>query len=198
MLNTGSTPIPYEPFGYKLPITSAGQTQNVYMGEVQTTRRIKKLVLTGEEDWNYWNGQTRVYYTADIQNYLKASGITCVCSHYPANDNVQGALTAQYGVSFIYNNPAYRLYIVDTAISTTDALKSYLAVQYAAGTPVTVWYVLAEPETGIVNEPLAKIGTYADRLDSEDAEVSIPTAKGENTLTVDTELQPSSMTITYR
>ena len=196
MFNLGSTPIPYEPYGYKLPITNAGQTVPVYLGKVLTTRKIKKLMLTGEENWTFWNGGTGVYYTADIQNYLKASGITCVCSHYPANDNVRGANEAQYGVSFIYNNPAYRLYIVDTAISTTDALKSYLAAQYAAGTPVTIWYIIAEPETAIVNEPLAKIDIYADELYIENAWVSIPTANGENTLTVDTTLSPSSVSIT--
>ena len=75
--------------------------------------------------------------------------------------------------------------------------KQFLAAQYSAGTPVTVWYVLATPTTSIVNEPLAKIGSYADVLNSADAAVTIPTARGSNTLTVDTELQPSSMTITY-
>lgn len=31
-----------------------------------------------------------------------------------------------------------------------------------------------------------------------DAAVTIPTVKGQNTLTVDTELQPSEMTITFK
>lgn len=43
----------------------------------------------------------------------------------------------------------------------------------------------------------AKIGDYADELSSTDAAVTIPTAKGGNTLTVDTTIQPSEMTITY-
>lgn len=61
-----------------------------------------------------------------------------------------------------------------------------------------MWHVLATPETAIINEPLAKIGDYADELHSEDAGVTIPTAKGQNTLTVDTELQPSEMAITFK
>lgn len=85
----------------------------------------------------------------------------------------------------------------DLNISTFDEFKAWIAAQYAAGNPVTVWYVLATPTTGIVNEPLCKIGTYADELHSADVGVSIPTVKGQNTLTVDTELQPSEMTITY-
>lgn len=63
---------------------------------------------------------------------------------------------------------------------------------------MVIWYVLAEPETAIVNEPLAKIGYYCDELHSEDAGVTIPTAKGSNTLSVDTTVQPSEMTIKYR
>jgi hypothetical protein len=61
---------------------------------------------------------------------------------------------------------------------------------------VVIWYVLATPETAIVNEPLAKIGDYADELSSTDAGVTIPTAKGGNTLSVDTTVQPSEMSIT--
>lgn len=33
MLNTGSTPLPYEPYGYKIPITCGGVTTDVYIGE---------------------------------------------------------------------------------------------------------------------------------------------------------------------
>lgn len=91
-----------------------------------------------------------------------------------------------------------RVYDSSMRFADIDAWKTFLADQYAAGTPVCVWYVLATPETRIVNEPLAKIGDYADELHSTDAGVSIPTVKGSNTLTVDTELQPSEMAITYR
>jgi hypothetical protein len=93
------------------------------------------------------------------------------------------------GIEVRVNNPS--------TDGNIDDFKSYLAAQYAAGTPVTVWYVLAEPETAIVNEPLAKIGDYADELSSADAGVTITTTEGQNTLTVDTDLQPSEMTITY-
>ena len=31
MLNAGSTPLPYEPYGYKIPVTSGGVTTNLYL-----------------------------------------------------------------------------------------------------------------------------------------------------------------------
>lgn len=33
MVNVGSTALPYEPYGYKLPLTSAGQSVDIYIGD---------------------------------------------------------------------------------------------------------------------------------------------------------------------
>lgn len=200
MLNAGTEPLPYEPYGWKIPITCAGQTVPVYLGQTQTVRRIKKLVLTGDERWETVWGV--VYTQLKTPAVTTPKTITVVCDRYAGKSNLQVAqgYPAGYGNNSItfrdYNSS---LMIRDDTYGTdTTAWKSYLAAQYAAGTPVTVWYVLATPTTGIVNEPLAKIGDYADELHSEDAGVSIPTAKGSNTLTVETDLQPSGVSITGR
>jgi hypothetical protein len=97
-------------------------------------------------------------------------------------------------VSFITISSAYRLYIRDSSISSVNDLKSWLAAQYANGTPVTIWYVLATPETAAINEPLMKIGNYADTLSNA---ASIPTTEGANSITVDTTVQPSEFTVTW-
>ena len=76
--------------------------------------------------------------------------------------------------------------------------QAFLAQQYANGTPVTVWYVLATPETGIVNEPIRKIGDYADTLSYEQAGVQIPTLHGTTVIDVDTTPKPSQMYIKYK
>jgi hypothetical protein len=76
--------------------------------------------------------------------------------------------------------------------------KSYLAAQYAAGTPVTVWYVLAEPVTGTLNEPLRKIGDYADTIDSTQTAVQIPTSAGSTNIGWAGEgLAPSQVELEY-
>ena len=150
------------------------------------------MVLTGEETgWikNAGVAESNAYYHT-ISNYYRYSGL---CSHYKTVRNV----SEETGIFF--GNAVHFLTNLSDEIDTVDKWKSYLAAQYAAGTPVTVWYVLAEPETGIVNEPLCKIGDYADELTDTIATLpEIPTTTGQNTLTVDTELQPSEMTITYR
>jgi hypothetical protein len=159
----------------------------IYLGEVETTRRIKKLVLTGEEDWKLWSsGQP------DVERYyykwgkITPSDYGLICTHSPLNYGDGNLEHIRLGGS---NREDFIIFISKTIAPTVADFKSYLAAQYAAGTPVTVWYVLAESETGIVNEPLMKIGTYADSLTT-----TIPCTAGENTLDVQTTVQPSEVT----
>ena len=204
MLNLGSTALPYEPYGYKIPLTCAGQTVPVYLGQVSTVRRVKKYEFTGEEDFKL--ASASYFYVQNIFTDYNSSlyGVTTsLFSHYEAveNSNNGNSLSNNQACLYAYNQtiqPYKEVYIKDTRFATAADFKSYLSQQYAAGTPVVIWYVLAEPETAIVNEPLAKIGDYADELSSTDAGVTITTTEGQNTLTVDTDLQPSEMTITYK
>lgn len=192
MLNSGSTALPYEPYGYKIPISSANTTTPIYLGEVQTTRKIRKLVLTGEETLTSGSviGQIRTPLTGAIDSLG-------LCTHY--------ILKTSYGGAFPYirirSNTLWFEISPDGYETKEEALtdfKSYLAAQYAAGTPVTVWYVLANETTAVVNEPLMRIGDYADTLSMEQAGVSIPTVNGSTTLDVETTVKPSEVYIKYR
>lgn len=199
MLNTGSTALPYEPFGWAEKITCAGQTTPVYLGQTQTVRRVRKLVLTGQETWEVSPVTGGRYFRYMISRTITAVSNIGICTHYKHGNIISPTINAD---NFTINAPAAGgngvvISPSDVSLDTAIAFKSYLAAQYAAGTPVTVWYVLTEPQTAIVNEPLCKIGDYADELHSEDAAVTIPTAKGANTISVDTTLQPSNLSITY-
>ena len=88
---------------------------------------------------------------------------------------------------------AFNLYIRNTDYTTSSGFKAYLAAQYAAGTPVCVWYVLATPQTTTLNEPIRKIGDYADTVTTN----TIPTTSTESTFDVDTTLKPSKVELTY-
>lgn len=175
---------------WTIPITCAGQTKTVYLGQTQTVRRVKKLVLTGEENWTDrsqypYADRFVLGYGGFIKNY---SGY---CTHYEVEDkpvDTYPSLMLNDGAQIVINHCA------KGTITLAD-FRQFLRDQYTAGTPVTVWYVLATPKTAIVNEPLAKVGYYADELHSENTAATIPTVRGENTLTVDTNLQPSSITI---
>ena len=163
---------------YKIPISSASTTTPIYLGEVQTERKIKKLVFNGTENWQ------------KATNFLYLSGLSqsatsdCICSHYKGV-----ASGANYTCTMVGN--IIRVY--DSSYSTAEDFKTYLATQYTAGTPVTVWYVLANSTTGILNEPLRKIGTYADTVSG----ITIPTITGKDTFDVQTTLKPSEVEMAY-
>ena len=197
MLNTGSTALPYQPHGYKIPILSGGVTTPVYLGEVQSTRNIKKLVLTGQETW--YTKQS-----SDTSNYayrftLNTTNIAygCLCTHLivlssGASDNVCIVQNATYNEVF-YVNLGADIMNAQTSGNTVEGLKEYLAAQYANGTPVCVWYVLATPTTDILNEPIRKIGNYADSV----SVTGIPTTGTAESFDVDTTLKPSEVDLTY-
>jgi hypothetical protein len=184
MLNAGEEALPFEPTsGYKIPISSAGQTTPIYLGEAETTRRIRKLVFDGTESWQA--GTENFYRIIDsFGEGIPYSSVICThAQHSTINDN----------------GKALFIKISDfSPISSVTDFKAYLSAQYAAGTPVTVWYVLATETTGIVNEPLMKIDDYADTLNMEQAGVSIPTLNGQTVIDVDTTLKPSEVYIKYQ
>lgn len=182
LLNEGPVALPYEPYGYKLPITVNGTEYPIYLGQVETTRRVKKLVLTGEDSWSVWYGN---YYSSVIDR--KSRIATILCTHFINSREV--------GISYDgYSTNGLRIAAAAVPFaSSLNDLTAWLAAQYAASTPVTVWYVLATPETGIVNEPLMKIGDYADTVTA----ANVPTTGTPENFDVQTTLKPSEVQLTY-
>lgn len=192
MLNEGSTALHYEPYGYKIPILNNSQTTNVYLGEVQSTRRIKKLVFDGTENWTKNDAGNPSNYLYYQPGYL--ANKTCVCSHLADMGTLSASKVGVFnGNNVLYLNFGSAIMNAQPSGNTANGLKEYLTAQYAAGTPVTVWYVLAEPTTGIVNEPLRKISDYADTVTG----ITIPTITGKDTFDVQTTLKPSEVSLAY-
>lgn len=187
---------------YKLSLTSAGQDVDIYLGESQTTRRIKKLVLTGEETIQKIG--VNAQYAYYVRNVLQENAIdrtSFICTHIPNVYNYQGenpSMVISFNMVDLFLNIGKELIESQPSGNTVEGLKEYLAAQYAAGTPVTVWYVLAEPETAVVNEPLMKIGNYADTIDSTQTTAQIPTSAGSTTISWAGEgLTPSQVELEY-
>ena len=183
MLNTGSTALPYEPYGYKIPISSADTTTNVYLGEVESTRNIARYVFTGQETWVK---SSQAFYT-DIIDSLAKSNTLPVCSHFNSSFS--------NGICVTTGNKRLKLFesALPTGVTTTAEVQQYMLAQYNNGTPVILWYVLATPTTGIVNEPIRKIGNYADEVSG----ITIPTIAGANSFDVLTTLKPSEVTASF-
>jgi hypothetical protein len=177
---------------YKIPILSGGTTP-VYLGEVETTRKVKKIIFTGTEIDIKKNDPSNTSYIYYFSRFIGANA--CFCSHLPfvnvTSSSIIG-ISANQERNVIYFNFGADVMNAQPSGNTVDGLKEYLAAQYAAGTPVCVWYALATPETAVVNEPLMKIGTYADSLTT-----TIPCTAGENTLDMQTTVQPSEVTAEF-
>ena len=189
MLNTGSTALPYEPYGYKIPISSASTTTPVYLGEVQTTRKIVKRTFNGSESFSSGSVIGQIRFSTGLTLIDDAA----ICSHYILKETYSS--TGKPYIRLKSNTVWFEL--DDTGYETKEACLAdfitYLQQQYAAGTPVCVWYVLATPTTGIVNEPIRKIGDYADTVSG----ITIPTITGKDTVDVETTLKPSEVSLAY-
>lgn len=178
MLIEGSTIIPYEPYGYKIPVTNAGQTVPIYLGQTQTIRKIGKVDLASLSWTSISSGLWR---STSIQNIKYVS----------SNEELGNGMAEKYNMHTGKG--------MSTAVNCIAIDISQILVNTGDGTVKPsgmFWYALAEPETAIVNEPLYKIGDYADELNDTVATLpEITTTTGQNTLTVDTTLAPSSLTI---
>lgn len=187
---------------YKIPISSAqGSTVN-YLGSVQSTRQIRKLVFKGTESWVKSRNDSNDYlYHIDIGANYAGAIADIISTHLPflnriPNADEQGCTLRPYQDNYriIYANFGSAIMNAQTSGNTVQGLKEYLAAQSANDTPFTVWHTLLSPTTAAVNEPLMKIDDYADTLSNA---VSIPTTDGANTITVDTTVQPSEFTATW-
>ena len=173
---------------YKIPIPNGQQTTNIYLGSTQTVRAIKKLVLDGTESWD--KGTYAFYYTINDM-YLRSQ---VICTHFVYYDGSSSSAPISSISTVSGVGSSIWIKLEEHGVTTTEQWKSYLATQYANGTPVTVWYVLATATTGVVNEPLHKIGGYADSLSNG---AQIPTTEGANQISIGTTVQPSEFTATY-
>lgn len=181
---------------YKIPISSASTTTPVYLGQVQSMRKIKKLVVTGEEStWTASGEAADVYYVSLAGDEYKGAAITTVCTHFKSVRNATNYLHLNNGEMCLYNGAISSVHTAGFKYpnSSLSDFKAYLAQQYANGTPVTIWYVLATETTGILNEPLRKIGDYADTVSG----ITIPTITGKDSFDVLTTLKPSEVSLAY-
>lgn len=189
---SGATePASYIPYGYQLPITSNGTTQNAYLTEPirkiddyadvsessgTVTRYVKKMVLTGSEEWNIFMNANRVSFYFNVPDGTTREVVSTHFAKCPENKTFPEPSTILYNGD-TNKNMIFRM-ADDTTITDVDAFKAWVAQQYNNGTPVTIWYVLETEQTETFSAP------------------TISTVKGENVLTVDTTLAPTQISIT--
>lgn len=147
-LELGNAPTTYAPYiGQTATLTLShtiyGGTVDAVTGEGQETWKF--LTLDGTEPWAQNTSVSNPYFIAPILHLgaFTLGSLSGICTAFPLADI--NASTNNNG----FNGWNTALYIRWASLSTVDALKSYLATQYAAGTPVQVCYKPKTPTSFI-------------------------------------------------
>ena len=152
MLVPGTTaPTAYAPYigqttALTLPLTIYGGTVDAVRGSCE--KAWNEIILIDTYSWYASTNQYRTFYCVNIKNITRTTvenseyAKNWKCTHFKS----EAYSYAQSGdrdntVSF----QSDRETLVITFPGTIDELKSYLAAQYAAGTPVQIAYKLATP-----------------------------------------------------
>lgn len=154
-----------------LPRTIYGGAVDAVTGEGQETWKL--LTLAGTERWimgSTVEGNYSFYVPYAVTDTPIATVSTEVCTHYKILNYNDGTESA-----FLSYEPY--AYINTKSFNSVEELKSYLAAQYAAGTPVQIAYKLATPT------PITATGAQP-----------IPALSGVNTVLTDAD----SVTVTGR
>lgn len=175
---------------YAVPIVLNGVTTNIYLseplrriGEYADTvdsdgvvvRRIRKLVMTGEENIDYSpNGANARGFRMVISNNPLLAASSIISTHYVDGgfntwrEAQVGEITQSTSVSNIFY-----LWMDQTIYNSIEKFQTWLAAQYNNGTPVIVYYVL-DSSTSEQTTP-----------------VTLTTVSGSNTLDFGTTLKPA-------
>lgn len=135
-------------------ITVSGDTykDELILATGDCTRYVRRRIFDGTENWTVSSaGTENEYYAISGTAAIQGNGFS---SHYIYR-NITTSNTVE-GM-FVISNGGVR--VRDKSFSSVSDFKSFLSQQYAAGTPVTVWYVLAEPTTETITVPSGLSGT---------------------------------------
>ena len=141
-IEQGSAATPYEPYQGDAYTADFGQT--VYGGTLDWTTGVltvdrAMMEFNGAENWSISSNNIMFM----LQNiYGFGYDVPCISNHFKTIKYADGD-SGGFGINITEVIRAY----TTSMFTTVDAWKSYLAAQYAAGTPVQVVYRLATPTT---------------------------------------------------
>lgn len=177
LLEQGQTATAYEPYSGQtvaLPTLTQMYGDGTVSDEYDAvtgkeTRRWKRVELKGTETWDAYTTNA-AQYTYKIITADRVSGYqTSVCSHFRHKLGCWNAGTGAPGDYSEHSENFKSIFFVSSE-PTVEAWKSWLAEQYAAGTPVTLIYQRLSPTTAAhapvrIAPPAPMCNVYADQGD---------------------------------
>ena len=207
MLNEGTTALPYEPYGYKVPVVISGK--NLFNENSELNVNASVDVTSGAFP-NTFGGNRRTYFFKVKPN--TAYTFSCntigdrlyICEYNqfinPANYSISNRLfsdniicnlgtgMSEYSFTTSSNSKMVGIYYSLNIIPTD--------IQIEIGNIATDYEPYHEPTTTNVylDEPIEE----NESISLSDTNVNIPTIRGTNVLTVDTTVQPSNVYVKSR
>ncbi len=200
-LEEGTTATEYEPYGYKIPVTATNEngdsvTTNIYLDEPlrkigdyadfidfkngKVVRNIKEYTFEGTEGVSAFStnisDKFRMFISVPDVLLGIASNIYSAKSNYYPFGSADKGYTCNLSISV--SRTSYYIVIYDENHQTVDSLKTFLTEQYNNGNPVKAIYPKT-PTEETIDLP------------------TINTLEGKNTITVQTQIQPSDMTAEF-
>lgn len=129
------------------------------------TRKVKVIVLDGTESWLLSQTYSNVYTASGIAVGKPSGGIAPICNYFAGYSSYNIMAENDYG---ILTASTSTLSVKNKDCADVEAFKTWLASQYAAGTPVIVIYPLETATTESVagqvlkKEPLTITGSLED------------------------------------
>ena len=144
MLEVGTSETTYEP--YTGQTLTADLPETVYGGKLDWRTGVLTVthgmqLYSGAEEWEY----TEAYFKIKKPGYMHAENerVKHICSHYICKSFAY--VSSNNAICSTLNQKA--LIMKDTRYTTVEEWKTYLSEQAAAGTPLTIAYMILNPYT---------------------------------------------------
>lgn len=171
-----TTDTPYEPYYNATtpiylsnPLYKLWDYKDILNSDWTITRNVGVKVLDWTEDWQLytfqWYNTPYLIMNDMIETAAGTSSDNFKCTHFKYLSSVWTSDTIWFSVSTMKRMFFKRIYN-----DTVENFKAWLAAQYAAGTPVVVYYPLATPVTQTITAPeitLSWAGNYHIEIDTE-------------------------------
>lgn len=203
ILNLGSTSLPYEPYGYKVPVVVNGKnllnnvlTSRTLNGVTITVNQDKSINISGQLDVSYkdfyvsgqWNSDVPLFeegtYKLIVESTNNNIPITC-----GFNGSYATGVTGTGNRVFTNQISSIMFRLTDSMTLNNETLKIMVCKPIIEDTSYEPYH---ETTTNIyLDEPILE----NESISLSDTNTNIPTIDGTNVITIDTTVQPSNVYI---
>ena len=209
MLNAGSTALPYEPYGYKVPVVVSGKNLLQNTATTQTINGVN-VIVNNDGSIKLSGTSTAITYIDINSNFNSTEFQDCYLNPFYPNNFVSSASTVLLRISNTTNRNSIQDFLNNSVIRDNGS-NLRLAIRIGQNYTFSNDFIISpmiskfsdntyEPyiEPTITNIYLNTPIEENESVSLSDTNTNIPTIRGTNVLTVDTTVQPSNVYVKSR